>query len=279
MDINIYNLYQSSQYSDAVLRRKKGWPKAQAAEVNFAYESLEYGEAFFESELNVDTTDVDVKCLVNYDIFSNVAMWDKPYLVLGSGDTSLNNMAFAIDVIVHELTHIVLEKDSMLRQGLEHQGINEHICDVIGLTCRYYAYQTPPEDFTWLIGDLIAKDNQRRAIRDLANPGSAHPNDRQTSDLASLMRRPNWQLDTSSYDLLGPLNYLFFVVASSGIRPLEDYGKIWWESVKNVPAHNALFHFLSNLKSTLEEERTQFFSACEQIGLAHIPNLEQLLRA
>jgi Zn-dependent metalloprotease len=107
-------------------------------------------------------------------------------MAYGDGDAIVfTRFTKSLDVVGHELTHGVVTHTCDLEYQDEPGALNEHFADVFGCLVRQWRKkQKPNHAKAWLIGaELFAKKSPtRRALRDLANPGTAFQNDPDLGD-------------------------------------------------------------------------------------------------
>jgi Zn-dependent metalloprotease len=108
----------------------------------------------------------------NYDN----AYWNGQQMVYGDGDNvSFTRFTVCVDVIGHEMTHGVTQYESGLIYYGQPGAVNESISDAFGSMVRQYYYGQSVDQADWLIGkELLLPSVNGRAIRDMANPGTAY---------------------------------------------------------------------------------------------------------
>ncbi len=110
--------------------------------------------------------------------YSN-AFWDGSRIGFGDGDGVLfRRFTRSIDVVAHELAHGVIAFSSDLRYYGESGALNEHFGDVFGVLVRQWKRRQDARGGDWTIGgELLVQASTRRALRDLAAPGTAYRDD------------------------------------------------------------------------------------------------------
>ena len=110
--------------------------------------------------------------------YSN-AFWDGSRMGFGDGDGILfRRFTRSIEVVGHELAHGVIAFSSDLRYYGESGALNEHFGDVFGVLVRQWKRRQEARGGDWTIGrELMVKAPTRRALRDLAAPGTAYRDD------------------------------------------------------------------------------------------------------
>lgn len=95
------------------------------------------------------------------------AFWDGQQMTFGDGGASLYPLT-ALDVMGHEVSHGVTEKNSKMNYQHQSGGMNEAFSDMAGETAEYYMESQAGKENDWLIGSTIMKNQQ--AMRYFANP-------------------------------------------------------------------------------------------------------------
>ena len=115
-----------------------------------------------------------VPATVHFGFQYSNASWIGTQMVFGDGDGELiRPFTCCIEIVGHERQHGVTGK--RLAYHAQSGALNESISDVFGaLTVQYLKGQTAAEA-DWLIGKgLLTKRVKGRAVRDMANPGTAY---------------------------------------------------------------------------------------------------------
>src|SRR5262245_57254623 len=111
----------------------------------------------------------------------NNAFWDGTQMVFGDGDGELfTSFTKSLDVIGHELTHVVVDHTSALEYEFQSGALNESFADVFGSLVKQRALGQNAEDATWLIGEeIFTPALTGDALRSLKEPGTAFDGDPQ----------------------------------------------------------------------------------------------------
>jgi Zn-dependent metalloprotease len=174
------------------------------------------------------------------------AFWDGIKMAFGDGDAELfGSFTKNLDVTGHELTHGVTEKTGQLEFEFQAGALNESMSDCFGSMVKQYfspnGKQTAKEA-DWLIGEGLLLVPGARALRDMANPGTAFDNpqigkDPQPGHMKDYQDLPNtaggdWGgVHTNS----GIPNRAFYLVATSvGTYSWDVAGKIWYASLTDA---------------------------------------------
>jgi Zn-dependent metalloprotease len=171
---------------------------------------------------------------VHYGEKYDNAFWDGRQMVYGDGDGVIFvRFTAALDVIAHELTHGVTQFTAQLAYQDESGALNESMSDAFGSMVKQWALGQTADEADWLIGAAImAPGFKGRALRDMANPGTAFddPNlgkDSQPGHMKDYVQTTsdNGGVHTNS----GIPNRAFALVAKAiGGNSWEKAGKIWY---------------------------------------------------
>ena len=159
--------------------RFEGEPAAADAEVNTAYDGAGFIRDFYLKEYgrnSIDGQGMKMIQTVNYgDNYEN-AFWNGSQMTYGRpGKDSPFKTFVLLDVIGHEITHGVTEKESGMRYYGQSGALNESMSDVFGELIEQYSKKQTADQADWLVGGGIWKDNIKgRGLRDMLNPGTAY---------------------------------------------------------------------------------------------------------
>ncbi len=172
-------------------------------------------------------------------------------MAFGDGDPELfANFTDIIDITGHELTHGVTENTANLDYENQSGALNESISDVFGSMVKQYAKEPkqPAREADWLIGRGLFLFSDARALRDMANPGTAHGNtritgpDRQPRDMDGYreLYPPTEANDGGGVHLYSGIpNRAFYLAASAlGGYSWEKAGKIWYKTLTDERLRN-----------------------------------------
>jgi Zn-dependent metalloprotease len=140
----------------------------------------------------------------------------------------------SLDVIGHELTHGVTEKESGLQYLNQSGALNESVSDVFGVLVKQYKLGQTADQADWLIGaDLVKKGFPGKALRSMAAPGTAWDEDDQPAHMDGYVhtQSDNGGVHTNS----GIPNKAFadFALALGG-NAWERAGRIWYEALRDA---------------------------------------------
>jgi Zn-dependent metalloprotease len=224
------------------LVRSEGQPAVSDEAVDEAYDGLGATFDFYLAAYDrnsIDDEGLPLKAYVHYGRDYDNAFWDGSEMVFGDGDGDLfNRFTISVDVIGHELTHGVTEDEAGLVYSNQSGALNESISDVFGSLVKQYAKGQTAEQADWLIGEgLFTANVQGRALRDMANPGTAYDDDvlgkdPQPADMDHFVHtvQDNGGVHINS----GIPNRAFYLAATAlGGNAWEKAGLVWYETVRD----------------------------------------------
>jgi len=214
----------------------------------------QFGDTFkFYSEVlsrnSIDNKGMNLIGSVHYDDdngrtpgYDN-AFWDGKQMCFGDGDPEIfNTFTGNVDITGHELTHGVTEHTANLAYEYQSGALNESISDCFGSMVKQYTLKQKAKEADWLIGQGLLRDPKARALRDMANPGTAYVNiefidsDPQPKDMDGWVDAPNTTdgdfggVHTNS----GIPNRAFYLAATSiGTYSWDPVGKIWYAALSD----------------------------------------------
>jgi Zn-dependent metalloprotease len=162
--------------------RKEGDPATGDAAADEAYDGLGAVYAYYKEVHGRDSLDGaggPLLATVHYGQDYDNAFFDGERMVFGDGDGQLFvRFTLGLDVIGHELTHGVSADEANLPYHDQPGALNESISDVFGSMVKQYAAKQSVTAADWLIGDkILGPAVSGRALRDMANPGTAYDDD------------------------------------------------------------------------------------------------------
>jgi len=218
--------------------RTEGAPATDSPAVDEAYDGLGATYDFFWETLrrnSIDDQGMPLNGHVHYGNRYNNAFWDGQRMVFGDGDGTLfNRLTIAIDIMGHELTHGVTEKEAQLIYQDQSGALNESVSDVYGsLVKQYRNGNQAAGDADWLIGEGIWADPSRgKALRSMKEPGTAFEGDRQPAHMDDYLNTvdDNGGVHINS----GIPNKAFYLAATEmGGYAGEKAGPIWYASLRD----------------------------------------------
>lgn len=190
-----------------------------------------YGRASYDGK------GAEVLMTVHYGKNYDNAFWNGTQLVFGDGDGVIfDRFTKPIDVLGHELTHAVTEKTAGLVYSGQPGALNESMSDVFGICAKQRLLGQTADEADWLIGaGIFLAGVSARALRDMANPGTAYDDDRlgkdpQVGDFADYVHTTD---DNGGVHLNSGIPNRAFYLAAMGIggSSAEGAGRIWYEAL------------------------------------------------
>ena len=173
------------------LVRSEGDPASGDAAVDEAYDGAGRTYDFYKAVLGRDSLD-DAGMVLRSSVHvaedgeaMNNAFWNGEQMAYGDGDGIVfGRFTTSLDVIGHELTHGVESFTSDLEYRGQPGALNEHFADVFGVLVRQWKQKAKsPKTASWLVGaEILVPASTRRALRDMAKPGTAFQNDPDLGD-------------------------------------------------------------------------------------------------
>jgi Zn-dependent metalloprotease len=230
--------------------RSENGPPSRDKAVNEAFEHAGTTWDFYNQIFARESVDDHGKALVstvhygqNYDN----AFWDSRQMVYGDGDGVIfQRFTAALDVIAHELTHGVTQFTAQLAYQDQPGALNESMSDVFGSMVKQWALGQTVDQADWLIGAAImAPGFQGRALRDMANPGTAYDDPRLGKDPQPGHMKDYVQTgsDSGGVHINSGIPNRAFVLAAKAIggNSWEIAGKIWYHTLTERLTGNADF--------------------------------------
>ncbi|WP_299052874.1 protealysin inhibitor emfourin [uncultured Nocardioides sp.] len=159
--------------------RRAGEPATGDDAVDEAARGLEQSLDLFRTAYGRDSFDdrgAPVVATVHYGQDYVNAFWDGTQLVFGDGDGEVfGRFTRSLDVVAHEFSHAVVQYTADLVYADQSGALNESVCDVFAACLVQRERGETAEQADWLIGrELFLPGVQARALRDMANPGTAY---------------------------------------------------------------------------------------------------------
>lgn len=227
------------------------------------YNQLKLTYDFYSTVFNrnsIDNEGLELVGCVHYDEvddprpgFFNAFFW-LDVMAYGDGDGEIfRSFTDIIDITGHELTHGVTQNTARLPYKHQAGALNESISDVFGSMIKQWSKEPKQTAATadWLIGRGLFLIPDARALRDMANPGTAHGNtgitggDKQPRDMSGYVelwpptpgRAGNDNGGVHIYS--GIPNRAFYLVATAlGGYSWEKAGKIWYDTLNDNALKN-----------------------------------------
>jgi Zn-dependent metalloprotease len=205
--------------------------------VNEAFDNAGITWDFYNQIFGRQSVDNHGKTLVSSVHYSqnyDNAFWSGQQMVYGDGDGVIfQRFTAALDVIAHELTHGVTQFSAQLAYQYQSGALNESMSDVFGSMVKQWALGQTVTEADWLIGaGIMVPAPKRRALRDMANPGTAYDDPKLGKDSQPGHMKDYVQTDLDSggvHTNSGIPNRAFALAAKAiGGHSWEKTGKIWY---------------------------------------------------
>ncbi len=232
----VFDCQGFSDLPGEIVRSENDGPVADAA-VNQAFDHTATTWTFFNQVFGRESVDNHGRTLVSsvhYGQSYDNAFWNGSQMVYGDGDGKIfQNFTNALEVIAHELTHGVTQFSAQLPYQGEQGALNESFSDVFGSLVKQQSLGQTADQADWLIGaGILAPGVKGRALRDMANPGTAFDDpllgrDPQPGHMKDYVRTTD---DDGGVHINSGIPNRAFVLAAKAIggRAWEVTGKIWY---------------------------------------------------
>ncbi|WP_460774075.1 M4 family metallopeptidase [Microbacterium sp. GXF7504] len=267
-DRTVHDAGNTEDLPGRVVRREDDPPVDDTA-VNEAFDGL---GATFELFLDafernsIDGAGSPLLATVHYGVDYDNAFWDGERMVFGDGDGEVfRGFTGSLSVIGHELAHGVIQAAS----GLEYQGqpgaLNESLADVFGALTEQYNQGQTVDEASWLIGEgIFTEAVQGRALRSMAEPGTAYDDDELGRDPQPAHMRDYVETaeDNGGVHInSGIPNRAFVLVARAlGGNAWERAGRVWYTALQGLPASSDFAGFAA---ATLAAAAAQYGEGSE----------------
>lgn len=233
--------------------------------VDEAYDGLGATFEFYLRVLgrhSIDDAGLPLDATVHYGTSYDNAFWNGERMVFGDGDGQLfNRFTSSLDVIGHELTHGVTQDEADLRYSGQSGALNESLSDVFGSLVKQYALGQTAEQADWLIGaELLAPGVHGRALRDMANPGTAYDDpvlgkDQQVGTLGDYVTTT---ADNGGVHLNSGIPSRAFHAAATALggHAWEVAGPVWYDALRD-PLVRPTTGFTGFAQATLRAARAR----------------------
>lgn len=232
-------------------RRAEGSPADTDQYVNEAYDHAGTTWTFFHDLFGRKSVDGNGRTLVSSVHYSqgyDNAFWNGQQMVYGDGDGQIfTHFTGALEVIAHELTHGITQFTAQLPYQGEQGALNELFSDVFGSLVKQWAAGQSATQADWLIGStILAPGIQGRALRDMANPGTAYDDPRlgkdpQPGHMSGYVRTED---DNGGVHINSGIPNRAFVLAAQAIggNAWDIPGTIWYTTLTERLTPAADFH-------------------------------------
>jgi subtilisin family serine protease len=215
--------------------RMEGDPGGEDAAADEAYGHLKSTWDFYNVVFGRQSVDGAGKTLVasvHYGQNYLNAFWNGQQMVFGDGDEkTLTHFTGSLDVIAHELTHGVTGFSAQLAYEGETGALNESMSDVFGSLVKQWSLGQTVDEADWLIGaGVLGANLHGRALRDMADPGTAFDGDEQPGHMRDYVRTDD---DHGGVHINSGIPNKAFVLAARAIggKAWEKIGKVWYKTL------------------------------------------------
>lgn len=177
----IRNARNGTDLAAPVVRREGDGDTGDPA-IDEAYEYLgDTWDFFFEvfARNSIDQNGMTLDAVIHYEQDFDNAFWNGEQMVFGDGSGQLfTRLTQSLSVCGHELGHGVIQFDGPLVYQRQSGALNESTADCFGAMVDQYKQGQTADAADWLIGsEILAEGVTGRALRDMANPGTAFDDD------------------------------------------------------------------------------------------------------
>jgi subtilisin family serine protease len=232
----VFNCQGFNDLPGDIVRSESDEPVADPA-VNRAFDHAGTSWNFFNQVFKRESVDDHGRTLVSSVHYSqnyDNAFWNGNQMVYGDGDGKIfQNFTNSLEVIAHELTHGVTQFSAQLPYQNEQGALNESFSDVFGSLVKQWSLGQTADEADWLIGvGILAPGVKGRALRDMANPGTAFDDpvlgkDEQPGHMKDYVQTTD---DDGGVHINSGIPNRAFVLAAKAIggRAWDVTGKIWY---------------------------------------------------
>lgn len=234
------DVYDAAE-SDALpgqLKISEGGKSVQVVDANYAYSASGTVWDFYSSVLgrnSIDGRGLRLESTVRSSRAPDNAFWDGSQMVYGEPTPNgpfVGCLPSMIDVVAHELTHGVTQY-SVPGGGLNYEGqsgaLNESVSDVFGSVVKQWSLNQDVDQADWLIGAGLLGPQYGRALRDMAQPGTAWSGDDQPADMDGYVQ--DGDVHTNS----GIPNRAFYLAAKGiGGHSADKAARIWYYALAHL---------------------------------------------
>lgn len=180
-------------------------------QINGAYSPLNDAHFFgsvvynmYNDWYKMNPVNMVLKMRVHYGQQYENAYWDGEQMTFGDGGSELYPLT-VLDIVGHEISHGVTEKNSNLNYEFQSGGINEAFSDMAGETAEYYMRSQVGKTNDWLIGSAVLKGPAGTALRYFQDP---------TQDGASIDNANDYKSTMDVHFTSGVYNKAFYTLAT-----------------------------------------------------------------
>jgi Zn-dependent metalloprotease len=250
----------------ALVRRQEGGAPTGDPAVDEAYDGLGatfdlYWQAYQRN--SIDDAGLPLDATVHYEQDYDNAFWDGSQMVFGDGDGQLfRRFTIAVDIMGHELTHGVTEKEAGLAYFGQSGALNESISDVFGSLVKQRVLGQTADQADWLIGaGLFMPAVKGVALRSMKEPGTAYDDPVLGKDPqpAHMDQYVTTNEDNGGVHINSGIPNRAFALAALAIggKAWDGAGRIWYHALLD-PATKANTDFAGFAAVTVDVARRLF---------------------
>jgi Zn-dependent metalloprotease len=243
----VYDAQNTRRLPGDQVRGESDPPSTTDPPVNEAFDGLGATFDLFAQEYgrnSIDDKGLRMDATVHFGVGFDNAFWNGRQMVFGDGDDNLapnrrlfNRFTASLDVIGHELTHGVIEKEARLVYIGQSGALNESLADVFGSLVKQRTLNQTATAADWLIGAELFTDNVNGdAIRSLKAPGTAYDDPKLGRDPQPAHMRDfvvTAQDNGGVHINSGIPNHAFYLASSRvGGFAWETTGLVWYEALR-----------------------------------------------
>ncbi|MBZ9623084.1 M4 family metallopeptidase [Clostridium sp. FP2] len=221
-----------------------------------AYAGVVYD--YYKTKFNRNSLDglgMGIKSTVHFSKDYVNAFWNGTQMVYGDGDgVEAIALSGALDVVGHEMTHAVDEKEAHLTYEFQSGALNESMSDAFGAFIEYYGQANK---FDWLMGEDVWTPNVAGdALRDISNPSKYGDPDHMSKFVVSPnTREGDWGgVHTNS----GIPNKACYLTASNPNVGINKAEQIYYRALTNYLISTSNFH---DARVALVQSATDLYGA------------------
>jgi Zn-dependent metalloprotease len=220
------------------------WPNKQSVSAAFNGSKVyDYYKAVHSRDA-IDGNGSTMNLVVNFSKNYNNAFWNGQLMVFGNGDgVNFGDLAGALDVTAHEMTHGVIERSANLIYENQPGALNESFADVFGVLFEFWA---DPSSANWSLGETVTTPGVAGdALRRMDDPGASNIafSGQQPAHMNDYRNLPNTpQGDNGGVHInSGIPNKAFYLFATSPGVTLTEAGQVYYRALTLYLNRNSQF--------------------------------------
>lgn len=192
----------------------------------------------------IDNQGSTMYVVINFKRNYNNAFWNGQQMVFGNGNgNEFSDLAAALDVTAHEMTHGVVERTANLVYENQPGALNESFSDVFGVMFEFWIRGA---NGNWLLGeDVVTPGVSGDALRDMENPGSSKVafNGQQPAHMSQFRNLPNTPEGNNGgvHINSGIPNRAFYLFATNAAVGRDKADKVYYRALTKYLTRNSQF--------------------------------------